>query len=119
MPTAQEPGCLLRGLFLAAPGISNPPRHLVLRDKAIQYLQEHIWQRSSTINLCCFNTPCSRLVIAASSQPGSEQLLEAGVHPPSLLLPAELGTRSPAPTTLLVLGFRVQSLWKDRTLGHP
>lgn len=62
------------------------PWLLVPREKAIQYLQEHIWQRGSTINLPRFNTPCSRLVIAASSQSGSEQLLEAGVAPPSLLL---------------------------------
>lgn len=77
-------GWLPRGLFLAAAGIP-PARHLVLRDKAIQYLQEHIWQRGSTINLPHFNTPCPRLAIAASSQPGSEQLLEAAVPPLSPL----------------------------------
>lgn len=98
---------------------SPPLRHLLLRDKAIQYLQEHIWQRGSAINLPHFNTPCSRLVIAASSQPGSEELLEAGVSLPWLLLPAELGTRSPAPATLLVLEFRVRCPLEDRTSGHP
>lgn len=87
-------GWLPRGLFLAAVGIP-PPQHLVLRDKAIQYLQEHIWHRGSTINLPHFNTPYSQLAIAASSQPGSEQLLEAAIPSLLLLLPAEPGARSP------------------------
>lgn len=70
-------------------------RPLGLRDKAIQYLQEHIWQRGSTINLPPFNTPSSRLAAAASSQ----QFLEAAIALPSQLLPAGMGIRAPSTHT--------------------
>lgn len=72
----------LRGQARLPPGrvISGWARHpLGLRDKAIQYLQEHIWQRGSTINLPPFNSLCSRLAIAASAQ----QFLEAAIPLPS------------------------------------
>lgn len=83
---------------------ASSPQHLTPRDKGIQSLQEHIWQGGSTINLPHFNTPCSQLAVVASSQPGSEQLLEVGILPP-LLLPAEPGDQVTA--TLLLLDFRV------------
>lgn len=95
------PSCCQGGSHLCAhsPGARLPPgrvisgraRHpLGLRDKAIQYLQEHIWQRGSTINLPPFNTLCSRLAVAASSQ----QFLEAAIPLPPRLLPAGMGIRA-------------------------
>lgn len=82
--------------------ISGWARHpLSLRDKGIQYLQEHIWQRGSTINLPPFNTLCSRLAIAASSQ----QFLEAAIPLPSRLLPAGMGTRTISTHAMACPGF--------------